>query len=527
MAPSADRDWEQPDHADHVPDYGTYRDVAWHSKVRRVDNDSLDDSAEPSSLRVAETDMAPEDAALGPDASQWIDRDKLEEIETQEMVAAGITYNSHIKGDARCNFSIESGTYLNTGTNDDRNESSGSSPPMSSSVHRNFRPKTRIPVSRNSPIPVPSAVVERESPLSQQSRRPSNAVNGEDRRPMNLSATHAPESPDHNDEPDSPVSPISDVQYRSRPSSAHYQRHSVSPSPSTRINKRNSINASLVNRSVSTPRKLSDAIHPSPRVVKRAPGPINRPEGEPPWLATMYKPDPHLPPDEQMLPTHAKRLEEDRARQLAEQQLLQQHQQQRVPLTGSHSRNNSGPSAKDMALFPSLGRQQQDGASSLWPTAYIADPHHPGDQDRKSSVASSGSRGGGYRITPLPSVTGADHTLRSASPVPGSSPLAQMQMQTHIQGSGSGRGMGSGDRLTVEDPRGRKVLRKTSNRSIRTIEVEQRVESPGLLSPVGITTTITGNASHDDNTNSNEKYGKGQDGDGRGRDKKCGCCTVM
>ena len=37
---------------------------------------------------------------------------------------------------------------------------------------------------------------------------------------------------------------------------------------------------------------------------------INRPEGDPPWLATMYKPDPRLPPDQQLLPTHAKRLEQ-------------------------------------------------------------------------------------------------------------------------------------------------------------------------------------------------------------------------
>ena len=37
----------------------------------------------------------------------------------------------------------------------------------------------------------------------------------------------------------------------------------------------------------------------------------NRPEGDPPWLATMYKPDPRLPPDQQMLPTHARRLQQE------------------------------------------------------------------------------------------------------------------------------------------------------------------------------------------------------------------------
>jgi hypothetical protein len=37
----------------------------------------------------------------------------------------------------------------------------------------------------------------------------------------------------------------------------------------------------------------------------------NRPEGDPPWLATMYKPDPRLPPDQQILPTHAKKMQQE------------------------------------------------------------------------------------------------------------------------------------------------------------------------------------------------------------------------
>jgi len=37
----------------------------------------------------------------------------------------------------------------------------------------------------------------------------------------------------------------------------------------------------------------------------------NRPEGDPPWLATMYKPDPRLPPDQQMIPTVAKKLQQE------------------------------------------------------------------------------------------------------------------------------------------------------------------------------------------------------------------------
>lgn len=37
----------------------------------------------------------------------------------------------------------------------------------------------------------------------------------------------------------------------------------------------------------------------------------NRPEGDPPWLATMYKPDPRLPPDQQIIPTHARRVQQE------------------------------------------------------------------------------------------------------------------------------------------------------------------------------------------------------------------------
>ena len=50
-----------------------------------------------------------------------------------------------------------------------------------------------------------------------------------------------------------------------------------------------------------------------PTTSDRPRPPTARPEGEAPWIATMYKPDPRLPPDQQMLPTHAKRLAQEQA----------------------------------------------------------------------------------------------------------------------------------------------------------------------------------------------------------------------
>lgn len=48
-----------------------------------------------------------------------------------------------------------------------------------------------------------------------------------------------------------------------------------------------------------------------PTTPSRTPTAVNTPEGDPPWLATMYKPDPLLPPDQQMLPTLAKKMQQE------------------------------------------------------------------------------------------------------------------------------------------------------------------------------------------------------------------------
>ncbi|KAE8352018.1 hypothetical protein BDV28DRAFT_8677 [Aspergillus coremiiformis] len=63
-----------------------------------------------------------------------------------------------------------------------------------------------------------------------------------------------------------------------------------------------------------TPRGRTTPNNNSQRPTKPGDRPttaVNRPEGDPPWLATMYKPDPRLPPDQQMLPTHAKRMQQE------------------------------------------------------------------------------------------------------------------------------------------------------------------------------------------------------------------------
>lgn len=66
------------------------------------------------------------------------------------------------------------------------------------------------------------------------------------------------------------------------------------------------VSTPLKTRNVSTPIKSDTPRRPSTSNGPRQP--INRPEGDAPWIATMFKPDPMLPQDQQILPTHAKRL---------------------------------------------------------------------------------------------------------------------------------------------------------------------------------------------------------------------------
>lgn len=70
------------------------------------------------------------------------------------------------------------------------------------------------------------------------------------------------------------------------------------------------------NRKTSTARSRAVSSNTTQRPTTRSgeprpPTAVNRPEGDPPWLATMYKPDPRLPPDQQILPTLAKKMQQE------------------------------------------------------------------------------------------------------------------------------------------------------------------------------------------------------------------------
>lgn len=185
----------------------------------------------------------------------------------------------------------------------------------------NARPSTsRIPVSRISPAPVPQQVVERDSPAPR-SRAGSQSLSGswEEMQNARQARSGSVSSAVLLDDPDvkriTPPGSSSKNNSSNEGDSPPKSRMPKKPGPAGR---KTSIPSAVATRPGSSSGKRA----PSAQATKRpgsSSGPPSGhksrpstghypPEGEAPWIATMYKPDPRLPPDQQMLPTHAKRM---------------------------------------------------------------------------------------------------------------------------------------------------------------------------------------------------------------------------
>ncbi|KAF2773961.1 hypothetical protein EJ03DRAFT_73033 [Teratosphaeria nubilosa] len=179
-----------------------------------------------------------------------------------------------------------------------------------------IRPGTsRIPISKASPLPLPQTVVGRDSPLPR-SRNGSGAWGSggwDELQYAKRARSGSAGSQVLLDEYDGP---------EGRPLSSQLGLSNENSPPKSRVptrvipgNRKTSVTANgrpgssgkaLGSRNVSsaTQRPTSSSGHKKRASLSNH----TAPEGEPPWAATMYKPDPRIPPDQQMLPTHAKRM---------------------------------------------------------------------------------------------------------------------------------------------------------------------------------------------------------------------------
>ncbi|KAM3419197.1 hypothetical protein BST61_g5141 [Cercospora zeina] len=194
------------------------------------------------------------------------------------------------------------------------NDFNGPESPQAPQQASTGRPSTsRIPVSRNTAVPVPHGVVERDSPLPR-SRAGSQTLSG--------SWDEAQHAGTRSGSVGSQVLLESD---RDRRRITPPERINKLASGEDSPQKARASKQTPPGRKTSTP--VSSTARPGSSAGKRVtsgsatrrPGSSSghksrpstglfTPEGDPPWIASMYKPDPRLPPDQQMIPTHAKRM---------------------------------------------------------------------------------------------------------------------------------------------------------------------------------------------------------------------------
>ena len=262
---------------------------------------------------------------------------------------------------------------------------------------------SRIPLPRSSPMPIPQEHIERETPLPRKRGASGNWTGDENGIAYNRARSRG------NSVGSQVLLDDPDASYNT-PTPASRPGSEGSP---TKVRAANN-NRPMAGRRLSSTRTLDT--QPKPRVTPAnsprtpsVPRPksrsglearpstgINRPEGEPPWIATMYKPDPRLPPDQQILPTHAKRLQQEeleRAQKDAEKRRLAGKESPQLPREFSplaeHTEHGLQPPSRD-ADEKSLQEQR----NPEWPLS------NPNQRPLGSPLNADSSQHGGYSTIP-------------------------------------------------------------------------------------------------------------------------------
>ena len=388
------------------------------------------------------------------DPEGWIHRDKLAKIESEELQAAGInlanarrTIKSGKRFQNRSEQSIEEQSSKTTHDEKRRRtsspamadedlqpqnwdlrtaeeiaaESTGVSSPYPNPVVR--KAGSKIPILTSSPLPIPVEKVERETPLPRK-----RTMSG------SLSLDEAASVPRSRPRKSSTGSQALLDEVNGRAGQAASK--TGSPIKSRPQNPLVTPPASVATRKV-TPTSRKGAAAPKgtmPNSPSQRPGTrsgeadrprtaVNRPEGDPPWLATMYKPDPRLPPDQQIIPTHARRQQQ--AQWSQEGAIPDTYGRDFSPLSVRPLDETSLPQQPAPAMTPA---DKLDETANAWPLRPMASVRSASS----GRPGTSGSITGGYST--MPKVTSPPLGLHS--PKLGQSPRVsqvpgQQRMQEH------------------------------------------------------------------------------------------------
>lgn len=261
--------------------------------------------------------------------SSWIHRDKLAQIESRELAALGLrlggkssrTGSRRAKSTKTDKSVVEADDFVHDEMPDedpatvesrklreiadeDANQSryhnhSADIDSFAQSVGQRNDSRPGTARSGASRIPVPTGSYDDdESPVSLSHKRSASFSRTRQQRSQSQGSRDLLENKNDKNGPSSPTT-------ASKPNNRVVSGNGKSRKPSTA---RKASNGGLQDGT----RSRSNSTTDSPKRPGTSGGrpTTARPEGDPPWMSTMYKPDPRLPPDQQMLPTHARRMAE-------------------------------------------------------------------------------------------------------------------------------------------------------------------------------------------------------------------------
>lgn len=363
------------------------------------------------------------------DASNWIHRDKLKEIETKELeefsqrVGRASRSNSRSQSASRHQSRNRANSELTDtlSNGDERYEHTRMISPIPAEdeeeevqhtgwdirspaeieaereqfAARNniIRPSTsRIPVAKLSPLPVGQTFTDRDQPLPRTRPGSGNwsdlATQGARVRSGSVGSQILLDDPP----PRSPVktnfsTPISPVNGQAPKAKTPNKVTPGSRKTSTQKPGSKPRNASAGPRKTSPSSPVKRPGTSGGAISRPTTG--HRPEGEAPWIATMYKPDPRLPPEEQIIPTHAKRM--------------QQEQWENEGRVGSMYdkdfrllNTEEFPNKRSSTVLPpiDLEKAQQD---QTWP---LPSPDKPSADTKDDGMKSPANEQGKFKLTP-------------------------------------------------------------------------------------------------------------------------------
>jgi hypothetical protein len=336
--------------------------------------------------------------------SKWIHRDLLAKIESQELQAAGITLpqsrsrsrprreRSHSSArkpmqDNNASRSRKDSSYATEPKTPDTSEAINgwdSRPIEEADAEADAPAKhtggSRIPVPKKSPLPIPTSHLERDKLM----RRENSPEELEKKIEMPKARSRSNSTTLKNLEPSPPLKAPPVKRAATTDSSPKKQtttvaRKGTAPTKSIPPEARGKVKPKPKNGAGGSAR-------PSTRSGERELSIGSKPmEGDPPWLVSAYKPDPRLPPDQQLLPTVARRLQQEKWEQ--EGKFGSIYDKDFRPLTGEGFLAPPENMPSSSSASDDIVKQEVEKPAEDWPLKAQDIPKSPVSPARSSSYS--------------------------------------------------------------------------------------------------------------------------------------------